>query len=112
MANAMRSYVAECFWPGVNDEHLTELADRAEQATSAGSGLAQVRYRGLLLMREDEVVLCFFEGPSAAAVKTVARAARVPFARIVESTPRPATAPPAAPTVHTQGGDDHAPEDA
>jgi hypothetical protein len=39
-----------------------------------------------MLVPEDDVVFCFFEGPSAAAVRAVAERAEIPFARIVEST--------------------------
>jgi hypothetical protein len=38
-----------------------------------------------MLMREDEVVLCFFEG-SAANVRRAAESAKIPFERILETT--------------------------
>jgi len=43
-----------------------------------------VRYLGSMLMPEDEVVLCFFEG-SATMVRRAAQRAEVPFERILES---------------------------
>src|SRR5258708_33163035 len=54
-----------------------------------------VRYLGSMLMPEDEVVLCFFEG-SAATVRLAAQRAEVPFERILESggTAWPRVTPP------------------
>jgi hypothetical protein len=48
-----------------------------------------VRYLGSILMAEDEVVLCQFEGTSAA-VREAAERAQIPFERIVEAF-RPST---------------------
>ena len=42
-----------------------------------------------MLVPEDEVVFCFFEGPTVDTVAQVARDARIPFARIVRSTDLP-----------------------
>ena len=81
-------YVAECFWPGVTQEELDSLDERARTAASASSALP-ARYLGSILMREDEVVLCRFEGTEDA-VRALAERAAVPFERIVEATtPRP-----------------------
>jgi hypothetical protein len=38
-----------------------------------------------MLMREDEVVMCFFEG-SLENVRRAAQLARIPFERIIETT--------------------------
>lgn len=80
----MSSYVVECFWPGVS---RAELADLDRRATD--SATAEVLYRGSMLIGTDEVVFCFFDGPTAAAVTTVAERARIPFARVLESTSVP-----------------------
>ena len=79
------SFVAECFWTGVRADDLSALDQRAERSTAglAGEG-EQVRYLGSLLVREDEVVLCFFEG-SAASVRKAAEQAEIPFDRILET---------------------------
>ena len=59
------SFVAECFWPGVRESDLRALDERAAaQAEQASSGGNAVVYLGSLLMREDEVVLCRFQGAS------------------------------------------------
>jgi hypothetical protein len=90
MADPIRSYLAECFWPGVSKAQLGALDSRAELAAATGRGAReQVRYRGSMLMPGDEVVFCFFDGPSATAVEAAARDAGIPFARIVESTGLP-----------------------
>ena len=86
MEAPVRSHLAECFWSGVKQAQVEELDGRAAQSASdSSSNGAGVRYRGSLLLPKDEVVLCFFDGPSASAVEAVARRARIPFARIVES---------------------------
>lgn len=69
--------MAECFWPGVREEDVRALDERVGACLLPG-----VRYFGSILIREDEVVLCQFEGP-AAAVREVAERARVPFERLL-----------------------------
>ncbi len=74
------SFMAECFWPGVRTADVRELDERARRST-AGTG---VRYLGSVLMPQDEVVLCEFEG-AADAVRLVVERAAIPFDRIVET---------------------------
>jgi hypothetical protein len=77
-------YVAECFWTGVSERDLRELDTRAgATAASLAAGGQDVRYLGSVLMPDDEVVLCLFEG-SADAVRRTAEEARIPFSRLVE----------------------------
>ena len=73
-------FVAECFWPDVREEDVRALEERIAACLVDG-----VRYLGSLLIREDEVVLCQFEG-AASAVRRVAEDARVPFERLLETT--------------------------
>jgi hypothetical protein len=82
-------FVAECFCPGVDEAALRELDARAgaSAAELAGSG-EPVRYLGSILMREDEVVLCLFEGGEQA-VRRAAEQAEIPFDRIVAATGGP-----------------------
>ena len=82
-------YVVECFWPGVDAEAVRRLDARA--ATSADEltrGGTPVRYLGSLLMREDEVVLCLFEGDEPS-VRQAAERAEVPFERILKASRSP-----------------------
>jgi hypothetical protein len=86
----MDCYLAECFWPGVTRAELDALDGRASLSAGRTSGSGQpVRYVGSMLMAEDEVVFCFFEGPSADAIAGAARRAQIPFARIVGCTSPP-----------------------
>jgi hypothetical protein len=88
------SFVAECFWPDVQRSDLEDLDRRVHALVADGSGDGSVRYLGSLLLREDEVVLCHFEG-DAETVRKVAEQAEIPFARILETTrsPRPTAEP-------------------
>jgi len=80
------SFVAECFWPGVKDADLQALDSRARAVVAELAGTSGcVRYLGSILMREDEVVLCEFEG-TAAAVRAAVERARIPFERLLETT--------------------------
>jgi hypothetical protein len=82
-------YLAECFWPGVRESDLHEMDQRAMTiAAELSVGGDAVRYLGSLLMREDEVVLCRFEG-SMEAVRLVVERAAIPFERIVEAAASP-----------------------
>jgi hypothetical protein len=82
-------YVAECFWPGVDETAVHALDARAgECADDLTSPEAPVRYLGSILMREDEVVLCLYEGTEAAVRRAAARA-EIPFERILEATGSP-----------------------
>jgi hypothetical protein len=79
-------YLAECFWPGVSQGELDGLDARARESAATTSGTSiEVRYLGSMLMPEVEVVFCFFDGPSADAVRAVAERAEIPYARIVRS---------------------------
>jgi len=80
MAEHVTSFVAECYWPDVHEEEVRAL-DRRIAASLADD----VRYLGSVLIREDEVVLCHFEG-SADAVRRVAKRAGVPYERLLEAT--------------------------
>jgi hypothetical protein len=82
-------YVAECFWPGVQDADLRALDERAAaviaELVRAGD---EVRYLGSMLMRADEVVLCFFAG-SEPTVRRAAELSAIPFERILEAARSP-----------------------
>lgn len=80
METGTGSFVAECFWPGVTGAELEALERRVDAAAADG----RVLYLGSILMREDEVVLCRFEG-SADDVRRAAEEAGVPFERILET---------------------------
>jgi hypothetical protein len=80
MAERASSFVAECYWPDVQEEEV-RLLDQRIVASLAGD----VRYLGSVLIREDEVVLCHFKG-TADAIRRVAERARVPYERLLAAT--------------------------
>ena len=80
MAEPDASFVAECYWPDVREEEVLELDQRIAASLSD-----DVRYFGSVLIREDEVVLCHFEG-TAEAIRRVAERARVPYERLLAAT--------------------------
>jgi len=89
MEATARSFIAECFWPGVTEADVEALDARASAAADAlARGGEPVRFLGSILMREDEVVLCQFDG-AADAVRRAAERAEIPFERIVETTHSP-----------------------
>ena len=77
MAEPVASYVAECYWPDVREEEVRTLDRRI-----ADSLVDDVRYLGSVLIRDDEVVLCHFEG-TADAIRRVAERAEVPYERLL-----------------------------
>ena len=81
-------FVAECFWPDVDDADLVTLDRRIERALADLKTEPAVRYLGSILLREDEVVLCQFEG-RAESVRSVAERAEIPFERILATTRSP-----------------------
>jgi hypothetical protein len=82
-------YVAECFWPGVDEAAVRALDARAggcaDELARAGE---PVRYLGSILMRDDEVVLYLFDGTEDA-VRRAAERAGIPFERILEASGSP-----------------------
>jgi hypothetical protein len=89
VAEETTSFVAECFWPGVEESDLAALDRRVQAVVGDAAGRpGRVRYLGSILMRQDEVVLCQFEG-TAEAVRDAAERAAVPFERILETTHSP-----------------------
>jgi hypothetical protein len=82
------SFIAECFWPGVHDSDLAALDGRIEGVIAELGADRKVQYRGSLLLRQDEVVLCQFEGHSDT-VRDVAERAEIPFERILAAAHSP-----------------------
>ncbi len=74
-------FVVECFWPDVSETDVEALDRRVVEVARELS----VSYLGSILLRDDEVVLCRFEG-TPAPVEEVAVRAEIPFERILQST--------------------------
>ena len=82
-------YIAECFWPGVQESDLRDMDARATAAAAEPSGAGdRVVFLGSLLMRDDEVVLCRFQGREEP-VRRVAQLAAIPFERILRAATSP-----------------------
>jgi hypothetical protein len=80
-----RSYLVECYWPGVSEEKLAVAAQRARQAASElRRDGRELRFLGSILVPADETVFCFFDGVEAD-VRAVSEQAGVPFERVLES---------------------------
>lgn len=78
-------YLAECYWPNVGAGDVRALDRRiATVVEQFGDDGEEVTYLGSLLLQEDEVVFCRFEG-SEPAVRRVAELAAIPFERILKT---------------------------
>jgi hypothetical protein len=73
-----RTYLVECYWPGVAE---TEVAD----ALARAAGEARAHCLESILVPEDEIVFCLFEGPSADEVLAAALRSGLPPERVTES---------------------------
>ena len=60
-------YAAKCYWPGVTEADLKQVAERAARA-GLSAGRNGVAYLGSLLSATGDLALCLFQGPSPAAV--------------------------------------------
>jgi hypothetical protein len=80
-----RSYLVECYWPGISEQ---ELAVTLRRVRAAARVLQQeggtVDLVGTILVPADETVFCLFDGVEAD-VRTVSAQAGVPFERVLES---------------------------
>ena len=86
MDTSHSGFVAECFWPDVDERALGAVVGRiAARVAELNAGGIGIRYLGSILLREDEVVLCRFEGAEAD-VRRVVEAADVPFERLLAAT--------------------------
>jgi hypothetical protein len=80
-----RSYLVECYWPGVSEETVAALSDhvRSVSAEFRRDGIA-VDLVESILVPGDETVFCIFTGDEEH-VRAVSARAGVPLERVVES---------------------------
>jgi len=80
-----RSFLVECYWPGVSEEKLADAVGRVREAAAAlrreGRG---VQFLGSILVPTDETVFCLFVGAEED-VRTVSEQADMPFERVLAS---------------------------
>jgi hypothetical protein len=91
-----RSYLLECYWPGISEERIVATAHRTRKAAAAlrRQGAA-VDFLSSILIPVDETVFWLFEGLEAD-IRMASLHAGVPFERVLESMrfdgrPRPRT---------------------
>ena len=91
-------YAAKCYWPGVTETDVEQVAARAGRAGLA-AGSTPVTYLGSLLFAADDLVLCLFQGPSRAAVIQASEGLGIPSERLMRSAwlPTQAEPPPRSP---------------
>jgi hypothetical protein len=77
-------FAAKCYWPGVTEADSDTIAQRTDAVGSTTTG-EPVNYLGSLLFTDDELVLCFFDGPSRPAVKLASERAGVASERLMGS---------------------------
>ena len=80
-----RSYLVECYWPGVSEDALVGASRRArEAAAELRRDGADVDFLSSILVLVDETVFCLFNGCEAD-VRAASEEAGVPFERVLES---------------------------
>jgi hypothetical protein len=77
-------YAAKCYWPGVTETDVEQVAARAGRVGLA-PGHTTVAYLGSLLFAADDLVLCLFRGPSRAAVIQASDQLGIPRERLMDS---------------------------
>jgi hypothetical protein len=93
MAMADRTFLVECYAPGIEHADVERAADRARTAASAAvAGGEAISYLGALLVSGDDAVFHAFTAAGEAPVEAVSRAAGLAFTRIVESISVPGAA--------------------
>src|SRR5262249_40112283 len=75
-------YAAKCYWPGVTQADLQQVAERARAGPGTRSG--SVSYLGSLLFTADDLVLCLLQGPSRAEVIQASEWLGIPCERLME----------------------------
>jgi hypothetical protein len=82
----MPVYIADCDLPGMTREQLSGTEERARRACAqSAAGGTSVRYLRAVWVPGDWRVMYLFEALDAHAVEVVARAAGIPFLRVVEA---------------------------
>jgi hypothetical protein len=80
-----RGFLAECYWPGVREQTLSDTLARAERAVADLRRQGRdVDLRGTILISGDETVFCLFTGDEVD-VRAAGELAGVPFERILET---------------------------
>jgi hypothetical protein len=73
-------YTAKCYWPGVTEDDLRDVADRAHEQNRATEGPL---FRGVLYLKGDDTALSLFEADSPASVKEASEGVGMPCERVI-----------------------------
>lgn len=80
-----RSFLVECYWPGVSEEAVVAAARRTcSEASALRHGGCDVAFLGSILVPADETVFSLFRGCEAD-VRAASTRAGLPFERILGS---------------------------
>jgi hypothetical protein len=86
-----RTFLLECFWPGVTEATITEAGERARRAAhELGKEGHTARYLGSQLVAGDEVVFFEVEADSESTVLALGELAGIPYERVVGAVRVPA----------------------
>jgi hypothetical protein len=85
-----QAYLVECFWPGVSEGRVSRAARRLAAVSTGGDAVVWV---DSILVPDDEIVLCVFEGRSVEAVRASAVRAGLPAERVVSCVQMPTPIP-------------------
>jgi hypothetical protein len=87
-ATLSRTYLVECYQPGIERAEVELATDRALAASAELRDEGRkVEYVGAILVPGDEVVFHIFAAESAATVREASMRASVTYERVVESFP-------------------------
>ena len=86
MAQPGRTFLVECYLPGVVERDVAAASERARRVAEElrGTGSA-VAYLGAMFVAADEAVFHQFRAPDASVAVEASRMAGLPFVRVVES---------------------------
>jgi hypothetical protein len=79
-----RSYLVECYWPGVNEQKLGITVGRAPASDEMSRQGHDLRFVASILVPSDETVFWLFDGDEAD-VGAVSKQAGVTFERVLPS---------------------------
>jgi hypothetical protein len=86
MAESGRTFLVECYLPGIDEAAVAEAGERARRvAEELLAGGREIAYLGAMFVAADEVVFHAFRASDARVVKQASRSAGLAFARVVES---------------------------
>jgi hypothetical protein len=81
----MRTFVVECYWPGMIELEARATLDRVVRLGGEALPGQSVRLLGCIVLPTDGMALFLFNAPSEAVLKHIGGLAELPFDRVVES---------------------------